>query len=214
MIIAASGGDFGLHPDRHREIDAGRQQSGGREDDEPSPRLFGLVLLSGVVEHVSRRVESRRTHQQVEQAPSAFEIAGGVVVSAVEDDPAVDAVGHEQDCDRGHHQVESRGTPPRPHGQADGNCHQDQIHQRVRHGDQFLCEGQSRILDVGRDQEYPGDGADSDTNDQRVDETRPVAARAAVANQEEDSRHQEGIHRQIEEVTDRGKGGSVPKNRA
>ncbi|MDP9298917.1 MAG: hypothetical protein M3O98_09670, partial [Actinomycetota bacterium] len=59
------------------------------------------------------------------------------------------------------------------------------------------------VVPVGRDQEHPREGADADRDDERVDQARPVAPRVLPADDQEQSQHEAGIDRQVEDVADR-----------
>ena len=89
------------------------------------------------------------------------------------------------------------------YGEANGDRYENEVHERVRHGYEFLGKRQSRVDDIGRYQEYPREAADPNSDNQRVDQACSVTAGIAVADQENDPGDQERIDRQIEEVTDR-----------
>ena len=58
-------------------------------------------------------------------------------------------------------------------------------------------------MDVRGDQEHPGEQAEADRQDQRVDHAGRVALRVTAPDEEEQPRHQRRVHGEVEPVADR-----------
>ena len=117
--------------------------------------MLRLTLGGRLVEESIRGMERACSPKQIKQAPSSLKVTRGVVIAAVENDVPVEAVRNEQDGDRGHHEVKGGRPPPTPDGQANGNRDKNEVHQWIRHSNQFFCRRQSWINGIRRYEENP-----------------------------------------------------------
>ena len=193
--------------ERLEELDRGRHERRSSQDEETRAGTPHLPLGRGFLQLSHRRMERRRSPQQIEQRPSAFQEPGRVVVDdPVDGDPAVDAVRHEQGDDGQGHQVERRRSGPDADGQPDGRRQDHQVHQGVRDRDELGRQVQVAVVGDRGHQEHPGDHPDADGHDQRVDGAGPVSARTPPIDHDEQPRDQAGVHREVEEVPERWEG--------
>ena len=96
-------------------------------------------------------------------------------------------------------------TPRRPGAIASRDDHRQQheVHERVAHADELLQRRRRRVVRDRTHEERPRDDAETDRDDQRVDEAFPVATRAAPPDEQQDAGDEAGVHREVEDVTDR-----------
>ena len=86
-----------------------------------------------------------------------------------------------------------------------GGSEQQDVAERI--GDRDCVRKQREVLevDVRRNQEDPGEQADADRQDQRIDQCGPIRARTSPSDENEQSGHEHRINEEVERVADRGK---------
>ena len=167
-----------------------------------SQRQPGLAIGLHLGELLHRRMQRGRAPQQVEEDPAGVH-PQLVVVGVVQREDAVDEVGAEQRDDARDQQVEGRAALAGVDGEADARGEQDDVAHRVADRDELRHQAERVIVDVGGDQEDPGDQRQAQRHDHRVDRPRAVGALVAPANQEHEADHQHRVDREVDRVAGR-----------
>jgi hypothetical protein len=113
---------------------------------------------------------------------------------------AVEGVGDEQGADAAQEHPERRRAGTAVDHQPDRGGEQQDVHDRVGHGDHPFRQGQPRRLGQRADQEHPGEHAKADGDDQGVQQAGAVGAGAAGVDQQQQPGHEERVGGQVEDV--------------
>ncbi len=148
-------------------------------------------------------MERGRTPEDVEGRPSGFEVAGLVVHEALHRDVAVEEVRGEQEQRGRGEEVEREPAPARHDREPHDHGQQHEVHERVAHADELLQRRRRRVVRDRAHEERPRDDTETDRDDQGVDEAFPVATRTAAPDEQQDAGDEAGVHREVEDVTDR-----------
>jgi len=114
------------------------------------------------------------------------------VVATGQLDDAVQGVGDEQRPHAAAEHPERRWPGAAVDDQPDDGGQQQHVHDRVGHGDNPFGQGQVRRVGQRADQEHPRDHADTDGDDQGVQQAGAVGAGAAGADEQQQPGHQDG----------------------
>ena len=158
-----------------------------------------------------RRVERRRTPEQVEADPADVE-PHLAVVRARERDQAVGEVGGEQGHDARDEQVERRPARARVDGEPDRRREQQDVADRVGDRDQLGHRRELLVVERRLDQRDPRDQREAERDDQRVDRPGAVALRVAPPDEDQQAHHQGGVDDHVR--TRRRATGTAPRCRS
>ena len=185
----------------HRRGDERRQ----REQRESAFRQPRIDLSCRLRKCAHRGMQGGGTKQQIEECPPTVQQPSGCIsLRDVEQDPAVDRVGHDQRDRAPGEEVEGSLTLSRTHGQSGHERQNQHVRQRVGDGDQLQRQAETGVMRVGSHEVDPGDEPDADRDDEGVDQASPVATGRTAADQEQDSADEAWVDAQVQGVGDGG----------
>ena len=184
------------------EPDAGRDQTGSREQPEPEWGEARARLVRRLLERAHRGVERGGAPEQVVDDP-AHVVAQLVVVRVGEQRVGVGGVDGEQRDDAADEEVEGRSALSLVDRQADHCGEEQDVSERIGGGYPLLHQCQPGEVDVRSDQEDPGEQRDADREDEGVDHAGAVALRVSPSHEHEQPDDESRVDGQIDGVAER-----------
>jgi hypothetical protein len=184
-----------------RTIRQRRGEAGTGEQREARARELRGGFGSGRGQLAHGGMQGGGAEQHVVDAPAGVEDAAGGV-PAVEQFPAVGAVG-EQHHDGAAEQQHERGLAPVAAGgdTGDDGEHED-VHRGVGDGGDPAEQRERVVVGIGSDQVDPQQRGERERDDQPIDQPAALAPLAAFADQREHADDKEGVEREVEGVGD------------
>ena len=162
-------------------------QASGAEQGEPQRRQWGARIGSRLLEGTHGRVQRGCAPEEVVEDPAGV-IDQLVVVGVLQECEVVGGVRRHQADDAADEEPERGRALAGVDRKTNGGSEQQDVAERV--GDRHCVREQREVLemDVRRNQEDPGEQADADRQDQRIDQCGPIRARASPSDEDRTGR--------------------------